>query len=78
MADPLSKASSRTGRPLKAGVPGTRVSLGLRVTTDLKFRLDEAVVKSGRSQSQEVEIRLERSFLLDDVETAVARGMRQP
>ena len=52
----------KLGRPKKAGQPGERVSLGLRVTADLKTRLDAAADDSGRSQSQEAELRLERSF----------------
>jgi hypothetical protein len=36
--------------------------LGLRVTPELKRRLDAVVEGGGRSQSQEAEMRLERSF----------------
>jgi hypothetical protein len=42
--------------------PGERVKLGLRVTPQLKQRLDAAAEQNGRSQSQEAEFRLERSF----------------
>jgi len=38
------------------------VQLSFRVTPDLKRELDAAAKRSGRSQSQEAEIRLERSF----------------
>jgi hypothetical protein len=38
------------------------VPLGLRVTPEMKRRLDDAAKRSGRSQSQEAEFRLERSF----------------
>src|SRR5262245_3291966 len=48
----------RKGRP----TVGERVPLGLRVTPEMKKRLDAAAEESGRSQSQEVEFRLERSF----------------
>lgn len=58
----MSKTPARIGRPTKTPKPGERVSLGLRVTADLKRKLDEAAKKSGRSQSQEAELRLERSF----------------
>ena len=44
------------------GRVGERVPLGLRVTAELKAKLDEIAESSGRSQSQEVELRLERSF----------------
>jgi hypothetical protein len=39
-----------------------RVMLGLRVTPELKQKLDAAAEANGRSQSQEAEFRLERSF----------------
>jgi len=54
--------SKRIGRPTKATVPGERVSLGLKVTSNIKKRLDKAARASGRTQSQEAEFRLERSF----------------
>jgi hypothetical protein len=50
--------AKRRGRPSL----GERVPLGLRVTPEMKRRLDEAARRSGRSQSQEAEFRLERSF----------------
>jgi hypothetical protein len=46
------------GRP----TVGERVPLGLRVTPDLKRKLDAAAEQSGRSQSQEAELRLEHTF----------------
>ncbi|RVC57680.1 TraY domain-containing protein [Mesorhizobium sp.] len=52
----------KRGRPTKAPTPGERVSLGLRVTAEMKERLDAEATKNGRSQSQEAEYRLERSF----------------
>jgi hypothetical protein len=58
----------RIGRPIKPGVSGARVSLGLRVTGDTKSRLDNAALASGRSQSQEAELRLEQSFRDDRIE----------
>lgn len=39
-----------------------RIALGLRVTPEMKRRLDVLARTSGRSLSQEVEIRLEQSF----------------
>jgi hypothetical protein len=49
-----------------------RVSLGLRATTEIKRKLDEAAQKSARSQSQEAELRLERSFELEHFEASIA------
>jgi uncharacterized protein (DUF1778 family) len=50
------------GRPRGKPKPGHRVPLSIRVTPRLKELVDEAAEESGRSQSQEVEYRLERSF----------------
>jgi hypothetical protein len=52
----------RKGRPTKDPVPGQKMSLGLKVTAEVKSRLDRAARKSGRTQSQEAEMRIERSF----------------
>jgi hypothetical protein len=52
----------KRGRPRKAPKPGTRVSLGLKVTPEIKNKLDENAQASGRTQSQEAEVRIERSF----------------
>lgn len=52
----------RTGRPTKQPEPATRVSLGLKVTADLKMKIEAAALASGRTQSQEVELRVEKSF----------------
>jgi TraY domain len=43
-------------------MPGERVPLGLRVTKEAKLKLDQAALASGRSQSQEAELRLEHTF----------------
>jgi hypothetical protein len=50
------------GRKPQPPQPGTRVSLGLKVTPDIKTKLDGSAQESGRTQSQEAEARLERSF----------------
>jgi TraY domain-containing protein len=63
----MAKASKggRMGRPTKAPTPGERNHLGLRVTAELKQRLEQAAERAGRSLSQDVEMRLERSFDFD-------------
>lgn len=68
----------RIGRPLKIAVLGKRYSLGLKVTGDIKRRLDQEARSSGRTQSQEAEYRLERSFWLDDMLKARVISMRVP
>ena len=50
------------GRPKRKPSPGERVHLGFRVTPDLKQHVERAADRSGRSISQEAEMRLERSF----------------
>ncbi len=58
---------ARRGRPTKDPKPGQKASLGLKVTADLKKRLEMAAKQSGRTQSQEAEVRLERTFTDDDL-----------
>jgi TraY domain len=60
--------AGKPGRPMKAPTEGERVMIGVRVTPEMKNRLMEAAEKSGRSLSQEAEIRLQQSL---DVEAQV-------
>ena len=62
MGKPANAAKKRIGRPTKKPKPGERVPLGLRVTPEMKKRLERAAIKNGRSISQEAELRLERSL----------------
>jgi hypothetical protein len=57
----------KRGRPLKEAPAGKRVPLGLRVTAEIKTKLAAAAVETNRSQSQEAELRLERSFTNDEI-----------
>jgi predicted transcriptional regulator len=59
-------ATARRGRPVKPPLPGTKSALGLRVSPEIKGRLDEAAGVAGRTQSQEAELRIETSFRLED------------
>src|SRR5262245_42670576 len=62
------KALKRFGAPPKREPkPGERFQLRVRVTPELKRCLDAAAEKSGRSQCQEAELRLERSFEREDL-----------
>jgi hypothetical protein len=61
------KPAKRKGRPTKPGAPGTRVSLGLKVTPKIKSLLDQAAAESGRTQSQEAEYRLTQSFTSEPI-----------
>jgi hypothetical protein len=66
--------------PKREAEPGERFQLGVRVTAELKRKLDAAAEESGRSQSQEAELRLEHTFdrqgLLPEVLT-LAYGSEQ-
>ena len=62
----MTNQKKRTGRPLSKAVTGKRYSLGLKVTGNIKQRLDHAAKESGRTQSAEAELRLERSFDRED------------
>ena len=69
--------SPRSG-PGRPPVAGERIPLGLRVTRETKQKLDQAAHVSGRSQSQEAELRLEQSFnsasaLFDALDLAYGR-----
>jgi hypothetical protein len=55
------------GRPGRKPKAGERVHLGIRVTPEMKGRLEATASSSGRSQSQEAEMRLARSFDRQDL-----------
>jgi predicted transcriptional regulator len=55
------------GKKASKAAPANRVALSLRVTPQLKHRLDAAAAATGRSQTQEMEFRLERSFDREDL-----------
>jgi|GEM_PF-3642767 len=61
----------RTGRPAKKATPGSRVSLGLKVTAQIKDLLDAQAKASGRTQSQEAEMMIERAIQYDRTLTAM-------
>ena len=69
----------RTGRPLKRKhMPGEKVHLGVLVTPETKRRLEDITAVNGRSLSGEAEMRLERSFWLDDLLKARLISARVP
>jgi predicted transcriptional regulator len=65
----------RLGRPPKEATPGKRVSLGLKVTPEIKQRIDEEARRTGRTQSQQAELMIERSFAQE--EAFGVAGLRQ-
>jgi hypothetical protein len=60
------RKEKRLGRPPKTAMPGKRVSLGLKVTSVTKQRLDEEARKHGRTQSQQAELMIERAFAVEE------------
>lgn len=76
----MTETKRKPGRPGRPRTVGERVPLGLRVTPELKAKLDSAAKDSGRSQSQEVELRLEQSLrsegtLYDALDLAYGREL---
>ncbi|MCJ2093953.1 MULTISPECIES: hypothetical protein [unclassified Methylobacterium] len=53
---------------------GRRHAMGFRTTLEGKNRLEEAARLSGRSVSQEIEARLEHTFMLDKIEDALKKN----
>ena len=61
----MAKAKKRIGRPVKLTPKGKRVSLGLKVTAEIKRLIDQEAEKSGRTQSQVAELLIERALQYD-------------
>ncbi len=57
---------NRPGRPTEKPGQKKRVPLNMRTTPDTRNRLKAAADKSGRSMVQEVEFRIEQSFMRED------------
>src|SRR4051812_35854254 len=71
----MTKEAKRVGRPMKAPARGKRVSLGLKVTAEVKRRIDTAARNSGRTQSQEAEALIERALTYDTMFEAMRTNM---
>src|SRR5262245_33897653 len=54
------------GRPTKAAKRGKRQTVSLRLTAEIKTKLDAAAKANDRPFSQEAELRLEQSFRLQE------------
>jgi hypothetical protein len=57
----------RPGRKPHIANRGTRAALGLKVTHEIKNKLDGAAKANGRTQSQEAEARIEQTFQMQDL-----------
>jgi hypothetical protein len=55
-------------RKSKRLLPGKRYPLNMRTTKELRDKIENAAMASGRSLVQEVEFRLERSFQQQEIE----------
>jgi hypothetical protein len=60
------KGARRRGRPPLPLGEAKRSSFNTRLRAVLKTRLQQAAADEGRSLSEEIEFRLERSFLTED------------
>ncbi len=69
--------AKRIGRPLKPVAKGKRVSLGLKVTAEVKRHIDSAATASGRTQSQEAEALIERALQYDRVFAAMNKSLAE-
>jgi hypothetical protein len=63
----MEERADKRGRKAQMANPGERVSLGLKVTPEIKNKLDHQAKRNGRTQSQEAESRLDRSFDRQDL-----------
>jgi predicted transcriptional regulator len=80
MEPPMLKLKKAGRKAARKAAPALRVPLGLRVTPEIKKRLDDAAKDNGRSQSQEAEMRLEHTFtatnaVLDALDLAYGRRL---
>jgi hypothetical protein len=66
MVQKSQKTSRKRGRPPLAAGEGKRFPLNMRTTKHVREKLEAEAKLSGRSLAQEVEFRLERSFLEQD------------
>jgi hypothetical protein len=67
----------RPGRPIEPARPGERVTLTIRVSPDIKGKLEAEANKAARSLSQEAERRIENSFNAEDMMVQMARFLRE-
>jgi hypothetical protein len=63
--------TKRRGRPFKAPKAGKRAPLSLLVRAEIKHLVDERAKASGRTQSQEAEIMIERCLTYDQTLAAM-------
>jgi hypothetical protein len=62
----MTTQTPRIGRPFAPTTEGERVTLGVRVSADTKRKLEDEALKTGRSLSQEAELRMLKTFDNED------------
>ena len=67
----------RMGRPPKNANEPRRISLGLKVTPQIKELIDTRAKASGRTQSQEAELMIERAVQYDRTLAAMNQTLEQ-
>jgi hypothetical protein len=60
----------------KRVLPGKRYPLNMRTTKELRDKIEQAAMASGRSLVQEVEFRLERSFRQQEIERELKNALK--
>ena len=65
MTTTATTTTKRRGRPFKAPKAGKRAPLSLLVRAEIKHLVDERAKASGRTQSQEAEMMIERCLTYD-------------
>jgi hypothetical protein len=73
----MKKPTKRRGRPIKAPAKGERVSVTVMIDPALKRSITESIKASGRSQSQEIEARLERLELYERLHANMRMTLEQ-
>ena len=66
----------RRGRPPKGG-EGKRASFNTRIRDSLKQQLERAAAEAGRSLSEEIEFRLEQSFLEESTVAEIENRLQE-
>ena len=68
--------AAKAGQEVTAKRVDKRKTVSTRMTPETRAKLDAASEQSGRSLAQEIELRLERSFLVDDVRAVIREEVR--
>src|SRR5215203_3891641 len=73
----MTREGRRIGRPPNSPEEGKRVSLGLKVTADVKRLIDAEARRNGTTQSQEAERLIERALQTDRLLRAVVQASEE-